>query len=84
MGNMMPFVAAGLAVAHLDISNVCEEYGGTFTGGTIGGGVDFKVAPRTIARGEVLYDFYGSHQYEDFTASFNAWTARAALVLQLP
>jgi outer membrane immunogenic protein len=84
MGNTMPFVAAGLAVANLDISNACEDFGGTFTGGTIGGGVDFKVAPRTIARGEVLYDFYGSHQYEDFSASFNAWTVRAAVVLQLP
>lgn len=84
MGNAMPFLAAGLAIANLDISNPCEDLGGKFTGGTVGGGVDFKIAPRTIARGEVLYDFYGSRQYEDFSARFNAWTARAAIVLQLP
>jgi outer membrane immunogenic protein len=84
MGNTMPFLAAGLAVANLDISSPCDDFGGVFTGGTVGGGVDFKIAPRTIARGEVLYDFYGTRQYEEFSASFNAWTARAAILWQLP
>src|SRR5262245_53718847 len=76
-GSIMPFVAAGLALADLNITEVCGgpvEIGGLYTGGTVGGGIDFRPSPQALIRGEVLYDFYMDKHYSDFTASFTAWT----------
>jgi len=86
MGQFTPFVAAGLALADLNIQQGCgiRQEGGLFTGGTIGGGVDMKLMPNLAIRGEVLYDFYGRHDYNGFSADFNAWTTRAALIIKLP
>jgi outer membrane immunogenic protein len=86
MGQAMPFIAGGLALADLNITEGCGGgyEGGLFTGGTIGAGLDVKIAPEAFIRGEVLYDFYGRKQYEDFSASLTAWTYRAALVFRLP
>jgi outer membrane immunogenic protein len=85
-GNAMPFVAAGLALANLDITDACslEQYGGLYTGGSVGAGLDLKLSPRAFGRVEALYDFYGSKTYEDFSADFHAWTFRAALAFMLP
>jgi len=82
MGGVTPFLAAGLALADLSITEGCEilEVGGLFTGGTIGAGVDFPATRDVMLRGEVLYDFYGRKQYTDFSADFTAWTARVALM----
>jgi outer membrane immunogenic protein len=85
MGNVTPFLAGGLAVADLNITDACRQQdGGIYTGGTIGGGLDVKLGPSAILRGEVLYDFYGRKQYGDFSADFNAQTVRAALIWRLP
>jgi outer membrane immunogenic protein len=87
MGGLTPFVAGGLAVADLNVTNVCESapaFGGLFVGGTIGGGVDVNAMQNVMLRGEVLYDFYGSKQYEDYSVDFSSWTARAALIWNLP
>jgi hypothetical protein len=43
-----------------------------------------KLMPNLAIRGEVLYDFYGRHDYNGFSADFNAWTTRAALIIKLP
>ena len=86
MGNAMPFIAGGLALADLNITEGCSiiSEGGLFTGGTLGAGLDVKITPTAFVRGEVLYDFYGRKQYDDFSADFSAWTYRAALVFRLP
>jgi outer membrane immunogenic protein len=84
-GGVTPFIAGGLAVADLNVSQVCEgreQIGGLFFGGTIGAGLDLN-AGNVVVRGEVLYDVYGRKQYEDYSADFSAWTARAALIWHL-
>jgi outer membrane immunogenic protein len=85
-GNLMPFVAGGLAVADLTITESCGglDAGGLFTGGTVGAGLDFMLSPKATLRGEFLYDFYGTKHYSDFTANFTALTLRAALLWRLP
>jgi outer membrane immunogenic protein len=86
MGGATPFVAAGIAVADLNISEDCggcESWGGLFFGGTVGAGLDFNAAHRVTLRGEVLYDFFHTKQYEDYSADFSAWIARFALIWQL-
>jgi outer membrane immunogenic protein len=87
MGGATPFVAAGLAVADLNITDACyhEQVGGLFVGGTIGAGVDihagqFNAPPNLMLRGEVLYDFYHTKHYEDYSVDFSSWTARLALI----
>src|SRR5437763_9684357 len=85
-GNMMPFVAAGLALADLNITEGCGglDFGGLYTGGTVGAGVDFRLSPQAMIRGEFLYDFYLDKRYTDFSANFTAWTGRVAFVWRLP
>jgi outer membrane immunogenic protein len=82
-GNVMPFLAAGLALADLSVTSE-EVFGGVFVGGTIGGGVDVKLGPKLIGRVEALYDVYASRTYDEYTVDFTAFTARAALILRLP
>jgi outer membrane immunogenic protein len=86
MGNVTPFLAGGLAVADLNVNQLgCEqEVGGIYTGGTIGGGLDVKLGPSAILRGEVLFDFYGRKQYSNFSADLTAQTVRGALIWRLP
>jgi outer membrane immunogenic protein len=87
MGTLTPFLAAGIAVADLNIRETCggpSDLGGIYTGGTIGAGLDLNASPNMMVRGEVLYDFYGRKQYDDFSADFTAWTGRVAVVWRLP
>jgi outer membrane immunogenic protein len=80
-GAVTPFLAAGLALANLDITETCgPSSGGLFFGGTVGGGFDFNAGQNMTLRGEVLYDFYGNKRYTDFSANFTAWTARVAVL----
>jgi outer membrane immunogenic protein len=81
LGGATAFIAGGLAIADLGITDACDsEKGGLFTGGTIGAGLDFNSSRNVMLRGEVLYDFYGRKQYTDFSADFTAWTARVAIL----
>jgi outer membrane immunogenic protein len=82
-GTVMPFLAAGLALADLNVTSD-EVFGGVFVGGTIGGGVDVKLGPRLIGRVEGLYDWYAHKDYDEYGVDFTAFTARAALILRLP
>jgi outer membrane immunogenic protein len=81
-GTVMPFVAAGLALAHLGSWAPVPD--ATLVGGTVGGGIDFKLGPKLVGRVEGLYDWYGGKDVGDFTVDFHAFTARAALILRLP
>jgi outer membrane immunogenic protein len=80
-GTVMPFVAAGLALAKFD---PFEKPNPLLVGGTVGGGVDFKLGPKVIGRVEGLYDCYIGKDIEDYTLTFHAFTARAALIVRLP
>jgi outer membrane immunogenic protein len=86
MGGVMPFVAGGLALADFDVTEgggIMSQSGGLFTGWTVGVGADVRFSDRVFGRAEVLYDDYGSKQYDTFTASLTGWTARVALILKL-
>jgi outer membrane immunogenic protein len=82
-GTVMPFLAAGLALAELNVTSD-EMFGGVFVGGTVGGGVDVKLGPRVIGRVEGLYDWYARKNYDFYSVDFHAFTARAALIVRLP
>jgi outer membrane immunogenic protein len=82
-GTVRPFIAGGLALANLEIT----EYQGTFIGGTVGAGIDAQFAPHLIGRVEALYDFYGDKEVEYGneqygSVSLSGFTARAALILK--
>ncbi len=88
------FVAGGIAVADFtftpgeDIVDV--TCGGTFTGFSIGGGVERALAPGLIVRGEYLYDDFGSKTYnmmgmsDSYKVSLTGQSVRGALILKLP
>ncbi|MGE0241907.1 MAG: outer membrane protein [Parvibaculaceae bacterium] len=84
LGEVMPFVAGGLAVAGIDVDS---DFGGdknTHWGWTIGGGLDWAVSEQFIIRAEYLYDDYGSKTYNiddiDVDGDLDAHTVRAALI----
>jgi outer membrane immunogenic protein len=66
-GRTLLFVAGGLAIANFKVGEQGVQGwtdGGTFTGWTIGGGVNHAFSNNFIAGLEVLYDDYGSKTYE--------------------
>jgi outer membrane immunogenic protein len=84
MGNVMPFIAAGLAVAQVQVTeNFQQIIGNRYFGGTIGAGVDVGLNPSVTGRVEALYDKYLRKTYTDYTVDLSAWTVRAALIWQL-
>jgi outer membrane immunogenic protein len=88
MGNVMPFIAAGLAVAQVQVienegSIETTLIGNRYFGATIGAGVDVRLNPGMSGRVEALYDKYLRKTYADYTVDLSAWTVRAALIWQL-
>jgi outer membrane immunogenic protein len=75
--------AGGLALAQLHVSET-TTLGGLYTGGTIGGGVDFMLTPKIVGRFEGLRDIFQRQDYGDYSVDFSSWTARAALIFRLP
>jgi outer membrane immunogenic protein len=85
MGNVMPFVAGGLAFADLNVTETASATrGGLYTGWTVGTGVDVAFGNNMVGRAEVLYDSYGTKTYPDYSVNLSAWTGRVALILKLP
>lgn len=84
VGNFMPFLAAGVALAGTTVtlydqgSNITAERDDLFrVGFTVGGGVDLLLGPNLIARVEYLYDQYGGANYgstEHFSEFFDLTT----------
>jgi outer membrane immunogenic protein len=82
MDNLMPFLAAGLAIADADIRTV-PGVGDSHlhVGFTVGAGLDFAVNENVIVRGEYLFDAYGSETYAPGgKVDFDTHTLRAALI----
>jgi outer membrane immunogenic protein len=100
MGQVLPFLAAGVAFANTSVTFRHHATPGDLNrrpletkrldhvGATIGGGIDFMLAPNWIGRVEYLYDHYaptgfGSVQRRDLeTFELTSHTARAALMYQ--
>lgn len=86
IGNIMPFVAGGLAFADLSVTEegISGGEGGLYTGWTVGTGVDVAFGNNMVGRAEVLYDSYGTKTYTYYSVNLTAWTARVALIFNLP
>ena len=74
-----------MALADLDITEVGGvQEGTTYTGFTIGGGVDYGFSENLIGRLEYLHDEFGSESYSDgadtYTADLSDDTVRAVIV----
>ncbi len=83
------FVAGGVAFAGFEFQSgeTGQNFGGIYTGGTIGGGIDQRFTQNLIGRIEYLYTDYGNKTYEimpgDFyNAAFKTQTLRGALIWQ--
>ena len=62
IGKTLIFAAGGLAVAHAQVDDVDAGWGeecDTYTGFTIGGGVEHAVGEKLTVRAEYLFDKYG-------------------------
>ncbi|MBY9045433.1 outer membrane beta-barrel protein, partial [Pseudomonas fluorescens] len=99
-GNWLPFIAGGAAIAgsHDNLNFIVPQVtngvvypsysnSATRVGFTIGGGIDFKVTPNWIVRGEYLYDNFGTTTGRSSPATFNTevftldtHTVRAAIM----
>lgn len=84
-GNVMPFVAAGLALADLRVESL---YTGTLAGLSLGAGLDAALGPNLIGRAEALYDIYCDKDFEygseEGTVSLSGFTFRLAAIFKLP
>ena len=83
--NFLFFAAGGLALADFDVNEIGGGRGGTtYTGFTIGGGVDVGFAENFIGRVEYLHDEFGKESYtfdtDPYTADISSDTVRAALI----
>ncbi len=76
------FVAGGLAVAGVEnkafdnVAGVSGTWSDTRVGWTVGGGVEYRIAPQAAVRLEYLYDNYGSKTLPAQTFGFNTFSER--------
>jgi len=63
----LPYIAGGVAFGDIDISNDSGpgSFGDTFTGWTIGVGLDYAMTDNLLLRGEYRYTDFGSDSFED-------------------
>ena len=64
----LPYIAGGVAFGDIDISNDNGpgSFGDTFTGWTIGVGLDYAMTDNLLLRAEYRYTDFGSESFEDF------------------
>lgn len=83
-GEVMPFIAGGLAIADVDVDTNLGDDHNTHYGWSLGGGIDWAVSEQFIVRAEYIYDDYGSKTYDidntDIDGKLNSQTVRAALI----
>ncbi|MER8431163.1 outer membrane protein [Mesorhizobium caraganae] len=64
----LPYIAGGVAFGDIDISNDNGpgSFGDTFTGWTIGVGLDYAMTDNLLLRAEYRYTDFGNKSFEDF------------------
>ena len=87
LGSVMPFVAAGLAIAGGDLRIDFEPPSDSQThlGFSAGAGIDLRMMDHLLLRGEYLYDSYDSQTYRnlfDHVLDLDSLTVRAAVIWQ--
>ena len=86
-GPWLFYVAGGLAVTRFVFTDgeTMEKTSSTYTGGSIGGGIEYGFTSMIIGRVEFLYDIYSMNgiALHDYSAKLqNASTARGAIVFK--
>jgi outer membrane immunogenic protein len=91
-GGTLVYIAGGLAVAHADVQEIMEntilpcQVGGTYTGGSIGGGVEQAFTRQISGRIEYLYDNFGHKTYtmgdDAYRVGVTGQTVRGAVVFR--
>jgi outer membrane immunogenic protein len=85
-GNVLWFVAGGLALADFDYTAAftVTTTSATFTGWTLGVGADFAITPSWIARVEYLHDDFGDKNFlidgDPYRVKLTGDTVRGALM----
>lgn len=83
-GEVMPFIAGGLAIADVDVDSNLGDDTNTHYGWTLGGGIDWAVSEQFVVRAEYLYDDYSKKSYDidntDIDGKLDSHTVRAALI----
>jgi len=72
----LPYIAGGVAFGDIDISNDNGpgSFGDTFTGWTIGVGLDYAMTDNLLLRAEYRYTDFGSESFEDFESDVDLKT----------
>jgi outer membrane immunogenic protein len=73
-GQFMPFVTGGLAVARYEISETVPtsySVSKTYTGWTLGAGIDYAMTDNILLRAEYRYADYGSERFENIPSWIN-------------
>jgi outer membrane immunogenic protein len=87
------YLAGGLAIAkahvqEFEMSNLIAVCGGTYTGSSIGGGLERIFTPQISGRVEYLYDNFGHKSYSTgddmYRVGITGHTVRVGLVFRLP
>ncbi len=80
------FAAGGLALANFRVNEIGSPItvDKTYTGFTVGGGIDYGFSPNLIGRVEYLHDEYGKEHYtigvDSYTTDLTNDTVRAAVI----
>ena len=77
-GDFMPYLTAGLVVAHVNSSGTDGpgvEEDAILPGGIVGAGVEFAVADNITVKGEALYSWFGEHTWYEGEAYENVSTS---------
>jgi outer membrane immunogenic protein len=77
IGSVMPYITGGVAFSSWDITagtflppRISDDYSQTFTGWTVGGGVEVAITQNVIARAEYRYTDFGSETQDIDLAPF--------------
>lgn len=77
----LPYIAGGVAFGDIDISNNAggPSFGDTFTGWTIGVGLDYAMTDNLLLRAEYRYTDFGNESFDDFGAEVDLKTNEVRL-----
>ncbi len=77
----LPYIAGGVAFGDVDISSNGggPSFGDTFTGWTIGVGLDYAMTDNLLLRAEYRYTDFGSESFEDFASDVDLKTNEVRL-----
>ena len=77
----LPYIAGGVAFGDVDISSNGggPSFGDTFTGWTIGAGLDYAMTDNLLLRAEYRYTDFGSESFEDVSSDVDLKTNEVRL-----